>query len=227
MNKTSLKKIIKEELMKELNEEEKILYKFTFKPNFLDDNGNPHMPVYVYLTSSDRMKKSKYAAIYTIGGWGTKDYKTLPSKEKINTMFVEGGDELQKIIKSLTKTKIHEKNEKEISIGTKLEATKNNVMVLDKNMGINKFSEYNVDIFLERFLSGDIRNDEKIYTQLKNKKDVDKLNSAINIYDLKLNENNIIKEGLTRKDIDLIRSIIRQELADIYKTFWIKRNIWK
>lgn len=148
MNKSSLRKLIKEELMKELNEEEKNLYKFIFKSKYLNDNEKPQVPIYVYLTPKEKKIFSSYIAIDKILNLGKIDYQTLPARKKLNTMFVKSPNKLKYILKGLHMVKIWR-------------------------------------------------------------------------------ENNIIKEGLTRKDIDLIRSIIRQELADIYKTFWIKRNIWK
>ena len=34
-------------------------------------------------------------------------------------------------------------------------------------------------------------------------------------------------EALEKKDIDLVKSIIRNEVASIFRDVWLKRNAWK
>ncbi len=37
----------------------------------------------------------------------------------------------------------------------------------------------------------------------------------------------IVKEDINDKDLKLIKSVIRNEVADILKTIWLKRATWK
>jgi len=107
MNKSNLRKLIKEELSN------KILYKVIFKPDYVNDSEKPHDPIYIYMTLRERLYQTKYAVIDKILGLGNKDYNTLPAKEKINSIFVKDMAEFKRIIKSLSKTKNENKIIKE------------------------------------------------------------------------------------------------------------------
>jgi len=37
----------------------------------------------------------------------------------------------------------------------------------------------------------------------------------------------VVKEELDKKDIDIIRKLIRDVISDVYRDIWIKRNSWK
>ena len=38
---------------------------------------------------------------------------------------------------------------------------------------------------------------------------------------------NIVKEALEEKDIKIIKKLIRDVIADVYRDIWIKRTTWK
>ena len=37
----------------------------------------------------------------------------------------------------------------------------------------------------------------------------------------------VVKEALEEKDIKIIKKLIRDVIADVYRDIWIKRNSWK
>ena len=37
----------------------------------------------------------------------------------------------------------------------------------------------------------------------------------------------VVKESIDEKDIKLIKTIIRDVIADVYRDIWLKRNTWK
>ena len=37
----------------------------------------------------------------------------------------------------------------------------------------------------------------------------------------------VVKEALDKKDLDIIKKIIRDVVADIYRDIWLKRTSWK
>tara|TARA_R100000315_G_scaffold38933_1_gene16571 strand:- start:1 stop:300 length:300 start_codon:yes stop_codon:yes gene_type:complete len=37
----------------------------------------------------------------------------------------------------------------------------------------------------------------------------------------------VVKESIDEKDIKLIKQIIRDVIADVYRDIWLKRNVWK
>lgn len=37
----------------------------------------------------------------------------------------------------------------------------------------------------------------------------------------------VVKESLDKKDIEIIRKLIRDVISDVYRDIWIKRNTWK
>ena len=37
----------------------------------------------------------------------------------------------------------------------------------------------------------------------------------------------IVKEAIDEKDINIIKKIIRNVIADVYRDIWLKRNTWK
>ena len=38
---------------------------------------------------------------------------------------------------------------------------------------------------------------------------------------------NVVKEELNKKDLDTIKKLIRDVIADVYRDIWIKRTTWK
>ena len=37
----------------------------------------------------------------------------------------------------------------------------------------------------------------------------------------------VVKEALDKKDVELIKKVIRDVVGDIYRDIWLKRNSWK
>ena len=42
-----------------------------------------------------------------------------------------------------------------------------------------------------------------------------------------MNKQELLKEGLDRKDIKMVKQLIRDVVADILRDLWIKRAMWK
>tara|TARA_B100000287_G_scaffold393508_1_gene406802 strand:- start:651 stop:791 length:141 start_codon:yes stop_codon:yes gene_type:complete len=42
-----------------------------------------------------------------------------------------------------------------------------------------------------------------------------------------MNKQKLLNEGLEKKDIKMIKSLIRDVVADILRDLWIKRAMWK
>ena len=83
-----------------------VLYKFTFKPEYLNANDKAQDPIFVQLTSAQRTELAMYVAIDKIGGYGDKTYEEVPMKEKVGSTEMPYA-EVKPIIKSLQKIKIH------------------------------------------------------------------------------------------------------------------------
>lgn len=68
-----------------------------------------------------------------------------------------------------------------------LRATKFGIDAVDPNE-VDKSTLYSIDTFFDRYMADDIRPNETIYCCVNNKKDVNKLQSWLNIYNIKLPE---------------------------------------
>ena len=42
-----------------------------------------------------------------------------------------------------------------------------------------------------------------------------------------MNKQELLREGLDRKDIKMVKQLIRDVVADILRDLWIKRAMWK
>ena len=104
MKKINIRSLIREEIKNILTEADLVLYKIRFKSDYSDSKNKEPKTIFSKLSSTERSKIAQYAAVENIGGFGSKEYSTLSTKDKLNTEYVDFKD-LLAYVKSLGKTK--------------------------------------------------------------------------------------------------------------------------
>lgn len=119
MKKINIRSLIREEIKNILTEADLVLYKIRFKSDYSDSKNKEPKTIFSKLSSTERSKIAQYAAVENIGGFGSKEYSTLSTKDKLNTEYVDFKD-LLAYVKSLGKTKIYYKESSSYSGITKV-----------------------------------------------------------------------------------------------------------